>query len=147
MFLEADYSKDYNMELQEDYIIDENIKKKMENEAAEIVNRIRHYNSHYIERLNPDKKERIIWFYGQLKSIAFTNAGHVTLTIDENEREAELKYMGKILFKTKELNYETGLILSTIFYHYDLVTIEHEEEYFTITVYEHLYDKIMNQRE
>lgn len=107
-----------------------------------VMNYLDEYYSQFIEKQNPNKESKIKWFYQQFAEMAFMNSGRAVLSIDEKKRAATLKYMGKTLSKSSEKNDKTGQIIAIIFYTYDFVFIENGEEYFTITIYEDLFDKI-----
>ena len=115
----------------------------IEKSFKSMMNYLDKYSSQFIEESNPDKEKKIKWFYKRLAEMAFFYAGHVILEINERKKTATLKYMGKFLSKSKEENDKTGLIIALIFYTYDLVTIENEEKYFSITIHENLFDQVM----
>lgn len=100
------------------------------------------YNSQYITFDSKEKKEKIIWFFYQLAEIALVNSGHVILQIDEQKKTAELRYKGKNIIKTGDETDITGIIFSAIFHIYDYVSINHEDDFFTIIIRENLIKKV-----
>jgi len=147
MHWEVDYTVGDNIEEKPDIMIRPEDKKNIEAEIAGVLNYLRVYNSQFAELPSKGRQEKIIWFYQQFCEIAFVNNGRVTLDIDDMERSATLKYMGKSLTKTLEENDKTGMTLATIFYLYDFVAIEHEEKQITLTIFEKLFEKVLKHDE
>lgn len=139
---EVDYTDDDIIRDDLDYEIPPETVEEYEQSKKAMMDYLDQYYSQFIEKQNPKKENQIKWFYQLLAEMAFVNSGRAVLNIDEEKRAGTLKYMGKTLLKTCEENDKTGLIVALIFYTYDFVSIENGEDYFTISIYENLYDKI-----
>lgn len=121
--------------------IETDSEEKIKTDVAKILDNLRIYNSQYTEWPNRKKRDKIIWFYWRLVEIALVNEGFVSLDIDDEKKTATLKYTGEFLAKTCEDNDKTGMVLATIFYLYDFVSIENKSDEFIITIFEKLYDR------
>lgn len=113
MHLEKDYTKLENREtLSEERI------KGIINEDNKLALYLRYFylwDSQFMRVYSKTKKDKIFYFFEQLKNLAFIHNGKVTLDINEEKMNARLVYWGDgIVVLPKELDISKNILLSLL---------------------------------
>ena len=146
MHYEEDYTLDFEeiMELfDKENCLNKEEKNRRMIEKGNLLIKLFHLRKSQFKQIpSKNKKEKIIWFYNQLVSIAFVRSGKVTLDINDETMEATLTYWGKYIMQTPESNDETRTILIKLFSTYSNFWLDSKNGGFRIRIFENLYDLV-----
>lgn len=140
MHLEKDYTKLENREtLSEERI------KGIINEDNKLALYLRYFylwDSQFMRVYSKTKKDKIFYFFEQLKNLAFIHNGKVTLDINEEEMNARLVYWGdSIVVLPKELDISKNILLSLL-RDFDIVYINSVNGGIEIRIEEDFYESV-----
>ena len=146
MYLEKDFSKEYEAEMQELKEFCENHEDNPQKEAEraeelEFIKKVAELTLSQYERIfDEEKKKKILSLYHLLVKEAGIHGGKVSLNIDDEAMVARLEYAGKEIIFTGDKMDETAKIFSILFQMMDDGTITAKDDVFTIQAIYHLYD-------
>lgn len=140
MHLEKDYTKLENREtLSEERI------KGIINEDNKLALYLRYFylwESQFMRVYSKTKKDKIFYFFEQLKNLAFIHNGKVTLDINEEKMNARLVYWGDgIVVLPKELDISKNILLSLL-RDFDIVSINSVNGGIEIRIEEDFYESV-----
>lgn len=114
--------------------------------GEELQNYLRYYDvyeSQYEYQANPEKREKIVALYEDLKNVAYANSGQISLDIDEDKKKAVFVYQGPYLFITETYGKRFLDTLWDTLGICPLLYVEPCDEGIKITMKADLYDKIV----
>lgn len=146
MRLEEDFSKVYEVEMQELKEFCENHVNSPQEEAEkaeelEFIKKVAKLTLSQYERIfDEEKKKKILSLYHLLVKEASFRGGKVSLDIDDETMIACLEYAGKEIIFTGDKMDESAKLFSILFQMMDNGSITAENDVFTIQAMYHLYD-------